>query len=321
MTEVPLGQTFHMILSLVGKDNGRNRSENDPITSHFRAVSPEAQQVFGFRMLRGRYFNLRDTPGSQPVAVVNERFAQLYAPDQQNLSSVLGMHLLQMRKDQPIEVVGVLDDARQSSITEPQPEVEICIPQITPDSNSYRNVEGMAMDLALRTERPLDSIIPELRTLLRQASPEFANATFTTMDQVVADSYGSQTLAAHLLELFGGTALLLCISGLYGLLAYVVSQRTREIGLRIALGAQRWQALWLVLRQAGVLVIAGVAIGTGLAVASGRLVRGFLYGVAEHDLWTLLTVALLLLISGGLAAYFPARKAARVDPIEALRAE
>jgi predicted permease len=321
MTEVPLGQTFHMILSLVGKDNGRNRSENDPITSHFRAVSPEAQRVFGFRMLRGRYFNLRDTPGSQPVAVVNERFAQLYAPDQQNLSSVLGMHLLQMRKDQPIEVVGVLDDARQSSITEPQPEVEICIPQITPDSNSYRNVEGMAMDLALRTERPLDSIIPELRTLLRQASPEFANATFTTMDQVVADSYGSQTLAAHLLELFGGTALLLCISGLYGLLAYVVSQRTREIGLRIALGAQRRQALWLVLRQAGVLVIAGVAIGTGLAVASGRLVRGFLYGVAEHDLWTLFTVALLLLISGGLAAYFPARKAARVDPIEALRAE
>jgi ABC-type antimicrobial peptide transport system permease subunit len=179
----------------------------------------------------------------------------------------------------------------------------------------------MAMDLALRTERPLDSIIPELRTLLRQASPEFANATFTTMDQVVADSYGSQTLAAHLLELFGGTALLLCISGLYGLLAYVVSQRTREIGLRIALGAQRRQALWLVLRQAGVLVIAGVAIGTGLAVASGRLVRGFLYGVAEHDLWTLFTVALLLLISGGLAAYFPARKAARVDPIEALRAE
>jgi len=111
------------------------------------------------------------------------------------------------------------------------------------------------------------------------------------------------------------------VSGLYGLLAYVVAQRTREIGLRIALGAQRRQALWLVLRQAGALVIAGVVIGTALAIASGRLVRGFLYGVAEHDLRTLLTVALLLLISGGLAAYFPARKAAKVDPIEALRAE
>jgi predicted permease len=321
MTEVPLGQTFHMVLSLIGKGYGGHRSENDPITSNFRAVSPEAQQVFGFSMLSGRYFNQQDTAGSQPVAVVNRAFAQLYAPDQRNPSSVLGMHLLNMRQNQPVEVVGVLDDARQNSITQPLPEAEICIPQMTPDSTSYLAVEGRAMDLALRTERPFASITPELRSLLRQASPEFANATFTNMDQVVADSYGSQTLAAHLLELFGGTALLLCVTGLYGLLAYVVAQRTREIGLRIALGAQRRQALWLILRQAGALVIAGVVIGTVLAVASGRFVRGFLYGVAEHDVWTLLIVALVLLISGGLAAYFPARKAAKVNPIEALRAE
>jgi predicted permease len=321
MTEVPLGQTFHMVLSLIGKGYGGHRSENDPITSNFRAVSPEAQQVFGFSMLSGRYFNQQDTAGSQPVAVVNRAFAQLYAPDQRNPTSVLGMHLLNMRQNQPVEVVGVLDDARQNSITQPLPEAEICIPQMTPDSTSYLAVEGRAMDLALRTERPFASITPELRSLLRQASPEFANATFTNMDQVVADSYGSQTLAAHLLEVFGGTALLLCVSGLYGLLAYVVARRTREIGLRIALGAQRRQALWLILRQAGALVIAGVVIGTVLAVASGKFVRGFLYGVAEHDVWTLLIVALVLLISGGLAAYFPARKAAKVNPIEALRAE
>jgi predicted permease len=321
ITEVPLGQTFNMVLSLAGKGYGSHRGEDDPITANFRAVSPETQQVFGFSMLTGRYFNQHDTAGSQPVAVVNRTFARLYAPDQQNPRSILGMQLLSMHKNRPAEVVGVLDDARQSSIMQPRPEVEICIPQMTPDSTSYLAIEGKVMDLALRTDRPLTSIIPELRTLLRQASPEFANATFTTMDQVVADSYGSQTLAAHLLELFGGTALLLCVSGLYGLLAYVVAQRTREIGLRIALGAQRRQALWLVLRQAGALVIAGVVIGTALAIASGRLVRGFLYGVAEHDLSTLLTVALLLLISGGLAAYFPARKAAKVDPMVALRAE
>jgi ABC-type antimicrobial peptide transport system permease subunit len=105
------------------------------------------------------------------------------------------------------------------------------------------------------------------------------------------------------------------------LLAYVVAQRTREIGLRIALGAQRRQAVWLVFRQAGALVIAGVAIGTALSVASGRFVRGFLYGVAEHDVWTLTAVAVILLVSGALAAYLPARKAATVDPMEALRTE
>ncbi len=321
MTEVPLGQTFHMRLTLQGKSFGGNRSQDGVISSNFRAVGPEAQQVFGLHMLAGRYFNEQDTAGSQPVAVVNRAFARLYAPDLQNSRSALGMQLLNMRKNQPIVVVGVLDDARQSSITQPEPETEVSIPQITPDSNSYLAVEGSAMDLAVRTERPSASIIPEIRSLLRQASPELADATFTTMDQIVEQSYGSQTLAAHLLEFFGGTALLLCISGLYGLLAYVVTQRTREIALRVAVGAQRGQVLWLVFRRAGVLVIAGVLIGTIAAIASARFVHGFLYGVAEHDILTLMAVALVLLVSGGLAAYLPAQRAANVNPMEALRAE
>jgi predicted permease len=321
MTEVPLGQTFHMRLTLQGKEYGGHHSQDDLLTTNFRAVSPETQQVFGLNMLAGRYFSNADTAGSQPVAVVNRAFARLYAPDPQNPRSVLGMELLNLRKDHKAVVVGVLDDARQSSITQSEPEAEICIPQIGPDSNSYLAIEGSAMDLALRTERPATAIVPELRSLLRQASPELADATFTNMEQIVQDSYGSQTLAAHLLEVFGGTALLLCISGLYGLLAYVVTQRTREIALRVAVGAQRGQVLWLVLRQAGVLVIAGVLIGTMAAVASGRFVHSFLYGVAEHDALTLTVVALVLLVSGGLAAYFPARKAARVNPMEALRAE
>ncbi len=320
ITEVPLGQTFHSVLALNGRGFGSHRSENDPIRSNFRAASPETQQVFGFSMLSGRYFNRQDTAGSKPVAVVNPSFARLYAPDPQNPNSVLGMHLLNMRENEPVEVVGVQDDARQESITRPEPEVEICISQITPDSTAYM-VVGRAMDLAVRSRRSLASITPELRTLLRQASPELANANFTSMDQVVADSYGSQTLAAHLLELFGGTALLLCVTGLYGLLTYVVAQRTREIGLRMALGAQRRQALWLVFRHAGALVLGGVGIGMVLAAASARFVRAFLYGVAEHDLWTLAIVALVLIMSGGAAAFFPARRAAHVNPIEALRSE
>jgi predicted permease len=321
ITEVPLGQTFHMQLSLVGKGYGPHGGENDPITSNIRGVTPDAQQVFGFSMLAGRYFTPQDTAGSQPVAVVNPSFARLYAPNQQDPRSVLGMHLIEMRKNEPVEVVGILEDARQSSITQPEPEVVVCLSQMAPDSISYLAFEGRAMDLALRTERPLASITPELRNLLRQAGPEFANATFTSMDQVVADSYGSQTLAAHLLELFGGTALLLCVTGLYSLLSYVVAQRTREIGLRIALGASRRQTLWLVLRQAGTLVLSGVGLGMVLAAASARFVRVFLYGVAEHDLWTLLIVALVLVMSGSAAAFFPARRAAHVNPIEALRAE
>lgn len=132
---------------------------------------------------------------------------------------------------------------------------------------------------------------------------------------------GSQQLAAHLLEIFGGSALVLCMAGLYGLLAYVVSQRTRELGVRIALGASRAHLHWMVLRQAGGMLFAGVAVGMMLAFASGKLVARFLYGVSAHDGWTMVAAFALLMATGLLAAYLPARRAGHTDPMKALRAE
>jgi ABC-type antimicrobial peptide transport system permease subunit len=218
--------------------------------------------------------------------------------------------------------VGVLDDMHQQGVAEPSvPEIEASLSQITPESNIYKTLEGIAMDIAVRTDRDPKVMIPELREVLRQADPALAGSNFTTMDQVVEDSFGSQKLAAHLLEIFGGSALLLCVTGLYGLLAYVVSQRTRELGVRLALGARRGDLLWLVMRQASVMLVCGVVIGLGLAVASGRVVRSYLYGVSARDGWTLGLVALVLMVAGLLAAYLPARRAALVDPMEALRAE
>jgi hypothetical protein len=291
------------------------------ISTGLKVVSPQMQRIFGFHMLAGRFFNEQDTATSEPVVVVNRAFARLYSPDKHDPAGILGSKLLNIRKDTPAHIIGVLDDERQKSIAEPsQPEVEVCIPQIVPGSGFYAPTT-IAMDLALRTTRPPAAIIPDLRAVLRQASPELANATITTMDQVVEDSYGSQRLAAHLLEIFGGSALLLCLAGIYGLLAYTVSRRTREMGVRIALGAQRGNVLWLVLRQAGVMIVAGLAIGSTLALASGRLIRSYLYGVTAHDAWTLSIASLLLLLGGMLAAYLPARRAARVNPVEALRTE
>jgi ABC-type antimicrobial peptide transport system permease subunit len=201
------------------------------------------------------------------------------------------------------------------------PEIDVDLSQITPESGNYTDLEGIAMDLAVRTQRPLAQVVPELRAALKQASPELEHSNITTMDQIVEDSYGSQRLAAHLLESFAAAALLLCIAGLYGLLAYVVSQRTREMGVRFALGAQRGDVIWLILRQAGVLVLAGVALGLALAFATSRFIRSYLYGVKAHDAWTLAAVALVLLVAGAAAAYLPARRAAHVNPVEALRAE
>ena len=177
------------------------------------------------------------------------------------------------------------------------------------------------MDLAVRTERAPDAMLPTLRPILRQTNPELAHATFDTMNQVVEDSYGSQRPATHLLEIFDASALLLAIAGLYGLLAWVVAQRTREMGIRIALGAPRGNLLWLVTREAGVMLLISVMAGGPLAWATARFIRSYLYGVSAHDVWTLAAAATLLGASGLPAAYIPARRAAQVDPIVALRAE
>jgi predicted permease len=317
MTEVPLAKTFvvHLELAMNGK------------TTHafMKTVSPDLQKVFGFHMAAGRFFGPQDTATSQPVIVVNMAYAREHSPDPHNPSGILGYQLLNLRKGAKggeMHIIGIIDDERQRTVADPAvPEVELAIPQITPESGFYQPIEAVAMDLAVRTERPMNEIVPELRALLKQASPELQNVTITTMDHIVEDSYGSQRLAAHLLEIFGGCALMLCMAGLYGLLAYVVSQRTRELGVRIALGASRRNLLWTVIRQAGVMLAAGVAVGMGLALTSGKLVSRFLYGVSPRDGWTMIAAPALLLAVGLVAAYIPARRAASVDPMEALRAE
>jgi predicted permease len=314
VSEVPLSQTRAIRLEI--------RMNASPIVAFIKAVSPGMQQVFGFRMAAGRFFDTGDTATSLPVVVVNQTFARLYAPDKRNPAAILGTKLMDLRENAPMQIVGILDDERQSRVADvAQPEVEVAIPQLTPDAIFYMAMDGTTMDVAMRTERPMGEMIPELRDILRHASPEFQNATITTMDQIVEDSYGSQRLAAHVLEIFGGSALLLCMAGLYGLLAYVVTQRRRELGVRIALGAGRGNLLWLVMRQAGAMLLAGVTVGSALALGSGRLVHGFLYGVSPHDGSTLAAAAALLLVSGLTAAYLPARRAAGIDPVEALRSE
>jgi predicted permease len=322
MTAVPLGTTFKMQFSFQTFGNSGAEVRRREMVSQFRAVGPEMQRVFGFRMLKGRFFNEADTARSQPVVVVNQAFAKEYLGTDQHLEKILGENLLNLTKTRHTVIIGVIDDERQVSIAKPsQPEIEICIPQITPDTLAYQSVEGLAMDLAVRTDRSPSSIIPELREFMRQASPELSDSTFTTMDQVVEDSYGSQQLAARLLIVFGGSALLVCITGIYGLLAYLVVHRTKELGLRIALGAQRSDIMRLVLGQASWMLVVGSSLGLILAYMTSLLLRTFLYDITAHDPWTMAAVTALL-VAGGLAtAYIPARRAAMVDPIVALRTE
>jgi predicted permease len=313
MSEVPLGQSFSIKLTLAM--NGQSS------IAILKPVSPDIRRIFGFKVVAGRFFDDQDTATSQPVVVVNLAYARLHSPNPHDPGAIVGQSFMNLRKNAPTKIVGIIDDERQAKIGEPsQPEVEICLRQLSQSSGFYQPSTA-AMDLAVRTERAPDSIIPELHSILGQASPELTHATFNTMDQVVEDSFGNQRLAAHLLEIFGGSALLLCLAGLYGLLRYTVTQRTREMGVRIAVGAQRRDVVWLVMREAGIMLLVGLVLGSGLALTSARLIQSFLYGVTAHDGWTLACAAALLLVSGLTAAFLPARDAASVEPMKALRTE
>jgi len=319
LTRVPLGQGFVLTTLL----NVVDRSADKRVQAQLHAVSPDLQRVLGFRMLRGRFFDARETATSEPVVLVNRAFIKAYSPDQQDPGSILGQKIVLLGRQ--AEVIGVVDDERQVSLMGPLlPEIEVCIPQLPilgSDDGTAAILAGISMDIALRTQIPTSSMIPALRASLRKSDLELGDSDVKAMDQIVEDSYGDQRLAAHLLEVFGGIALLLCVAGVYGLLSYIVAQRTRELGVRLALGARRSALAWLVMRQTAQLVVAGVAIGVALALIFGRVVQDLLYGVRTGDAWTLGIVAGLLFLSALIASWQPARRAASVNPVEALRAE
>ncbi|OAI56292.1 hypothetical protein AYO50_00760 [Acidobacteria bacterium SCGC AG-212-P17] len=318
-TLVPLHKGFAAILSLyLGTGKGPAISKPTQIDAQLKAAGPELQDVLGFRMARGRYFNQQDTPDSPPVAVVNKAFAQLYL----SAGDVMENFQLSSAGNRHAKIVGVVDDFHQMSIDHPSfPEIDLCAAQLRPTDGFYQPTLLAHVEIAVRTQTDPEQLIPTLRRAMLEINPDLQTSSVQTMEQIVEESMGSQTFAAHMLEVFGGTALLVALAGLYGLLSYLVAQRNRELGVRIALGAQRRDIMGILLGQAGRMLLAGAAIGVALAYLSVRLLAGFLFGVQPHDLGTMFTVTVLLLACGLAAAYLPARTASRVDPMQALRGD
>ncbi len=317
-TVAPLDKSFRVTFTLTKQTFGeKGVAASHTITAQLRAAGPELQQVLGFRMRRGRYFNASDNPDSQPVAVVNQAFANLYAEGGDDIGNFsLGSD------GRAFKVVGILDDFHQRTVADPaEPELDFNAAQLRPTDAFYQPTLKAHAEILLRSPRSPASLLPELRHALSATNPDLAAANIQTMDQIVEDSIGSQLLAAHLLETLGALALLIALAGLYSLLAYLVTLRTRELGLRLALGAQRSDILTLVLRNAATLLLTGIAAGLALSLAAARLLRSFLFGVHPHDPLTLIAAPLLLLTVGLLAAFLPARRAAHLEPTTALRSE
>lgn len=322
-TVVPLDAAFWVQLSLYGDADQAKKvpnRENKRIFAQLSVATPGMQRVFGFRMLQGRFFNDGDTVNSQPVVVVNQAFAREWWPH----GSPIGQKFMQLHraKDSREIVIGVMDDLPQRSLANQRgPQVLLCLPQLLPGDSLYKAVATVHMQLAARTREDPQVVIPEIRRILGQLDPQLRGAKIETMDQVVEDSMGDQKLAAHLLELFGATALLITLAGLYGSLLYAVSLRRREMAIRLAVGAQRRDILWLILSRAAGLLTVGLGVGISLSYATDRFLQSYLYGVRAHDWLTLLAACSLFAMCGLSAAYIPARRAARTEPVEILREE
>lgn len=288
------------------------------VSAAVRAASPRLMEVLGIRMRGGRFFNSGDTATSLPVAVVNRVFVDRYLGG----GDALGKQFRFGRKPVTATVIGVIDDIHQDTLTDAsRPEFYLCTPQIARDNPLYLAIVSKYTELAIRTEVAPGTMVAQLRRQIAEVNPHLAIGEFSTMSEAVEDSIGAQKLAAGVVGVFGGLALLITLVGLYGLLTYIVEQRTREIGIRMALGADRAAVIGMVMHQALLLMALGAAAGVCIALWSNRLLHAFLYGVTASDPWTIALAPLGLVLCGLAAAAVPARRAAGLNPVDALRAE
>jgi len=278
------------------------------LTADYAQVSPGYFTAMNIPLLRGRDFTERDTTNAPMVLVVNESFIRQF-----NLgTNVLGRRLKVTDSSRESEIIGVVKDSKGNDVaTAPRGAMY----------RSYKQVCRGRMSLVLRTQRDLADVTRAVRAELDHLDKDLPLENAGTMTQLVESSVAQRKLPVRLLSGFAGVALLLAAIGLYGVLANTVTQRTREIGIRAALGAQRADVIGLVLRQGMKLAAVGVLIGLAGAFALTHLIRGLLFGVAPTDPLTFVGVSLVLLLVALLACWLPGRRAARVDPMEALRYE
>jgi putative ABC transport system permease protein len=282
----------------------------------FQSVSPDYFKTFGIQVLKGRSFNDQDTASSVKVAIVNEELANRYLkgmdPFQQRLS------IEQIIPGQPKlgpavewQIVGIIHNVRYGNFRDDNPEIDVPFTQsLSP-----------TVTMGVRTTEDPAAMTKTIAAAVHSVDPQIALASLRTMDQVKDEALGEDRYTMVLFASFAAVSLLLAAVGIYGLMAFAVAQRTPEIGLRLALGAGKLGVLWLVLREASLLAAVGLGIGLAGSVLVGRIMQTTLYGVAAMDFAVLVSVAVILFLTAMFASYLPARRAASIDPMQALRTE
>jgi macrolide transport system ATP-binding/permease protein len=277
-----------------------------------RHVSPGYLPALKAALVRGRYFTEEDDPSHPRVAVINQALARKYFPNE----DPVGQRIANDESGHPSEweIVGVVDDVREGPL-----DVETWRAEYFPINQTRQNV----FNLVVSTSQDAGALLPVLVKTLHQIDPDLAISDETTMTDKIDATQAAllHRFSAWLVGGFAMIALVLGVVGLYGVVAYSVSQRTREIGVRMALGAQRSSVYALIMRQAGWLTAIGLAVGLVCSVGSSLLIRSLLFGVQAWDAATLAAVAFVLALTSLAASLLPARRAASVDPVQALRRE
>ena len=287
--------------------------EAQPITE-YRIVTPRYFESIGIPLLAGRDVAETDTKQTPNVVVINEAFARQHFPGE----NPLGQHIrLQVQERDPLLIVGVAGNVRHFGLDE-QPFPETYVPFLqNPLSKTYQR----SMTIVARTKTDPGAVAASLRAALTSLDKSLPVYALKPMSEYLRDSLARRRFNLILLSVFGGVALALAAVGVYGVISYGVTQRTHEIGIRLALGAQTREVLKVVVRQGMMLALGGAALGLLAALALTRLMKTLLFGVSPNDPLTFIVIALLLTFVALLACWIPARRATKVDPITALRRE
>jgi len=278
-----------------------------------RAVTPGYLQAMGIPLINGRPFTEQDGKDARPVVIINQATAALIPADQ----DPVGAHVRFGGGDRPwLTVVGIFRDVKQSGIkTQARPEA------LTP--YSQESDTGLTRSMSLAVRSPLDpmSLVASIRDAVQGVDPYQPIYSVQTMEAVIADSISDSRINTILLAIFAGIALFLALVGIYGVVSYWTAQRTREIGIRIAIGANRKQILVLVLRHGMIPALSGLAAGVPAAYALARLMSGLIYGVSPFDASVFASITASLGLAALLACLIPAGRATRLHPMSALREE
>jgi predicted permease len=273
-------------------------------------VGPDFFAAMGIPLVQGRGFGPQDTANSQKVAVVSESMAQLFFPSGSPVGKRFGID--GPSSTEAIEVIGVVKDAKYGDLTETASPIAYY---------PYSQLPDVLGNLVVRFSGPASAVVPQVRQTIRQINRNLPVDDVVSLSDHVGRSLVQQKLVARLASFFGLLALLLACVGLYGVMSYGVARRTNEIGIRMALGAQNLSVLWLVLREALLLVVIGLVVGVLASLALTKTAESLLYELKPNDPLTIALATLVLTAVALIAGYLPARRAARVDPMVALRDE